>query len=56
MKFKTAEVRGLPGFDVLTFQFISFKTPTRLLLAAYVPTEENHVQYLRNPPKVHFGE
>lgn len=40
---------GLPGFDVLTFQLISFKTSTRLFLAADVPTagrdhSEVHVQ------------
>lgn len=38
--------QGLPGFDVLTFQFISFKTSTRLLLAAYVPTEGGDTEYL----------
>lgn len=31
--------RGLPGFNVLAFQFIPFKTATWLLLAAYVPTQ-----------------
>lgn len=31
--------QGLPGFNVLSFQFIPFKTATWLLLAAYVPTQ-----------------
>lgn len=38
---------GLPGVDVLTFELISFKTPTRLLLAAYVPREGYDTEYLR---------
>lgn len=38
---------GLPGVDVLTFELISFKTPTRLLLAAYVPREGYDAEYLR---------
>ena len=46
--------QGLPGFYVLPFQFISFKTSTRLLLAAYVPTEgcdKERLEHLRNPPQ-----
>lgn len=36
----------LPGFDVLTFQFVPLKTSTRLPLAADVPAETWDTEYL----------